>query len=985
MRGSGRVTTFAQKLLAALLASVGVVLLLALFVVRRETGHQIDAVSERMTGQSREAFRELEELKRRDLERLGSAFTDSRRTVAAVEAAAAEPSAAAQELEWLIQTVRYELELKRMPHSLVAFTDARGEPIVTLRDGVVAPGEDPAQLRAPALRLVETGAAGVDAHRAVGGELFAVQIRRLALGGALIGTVALGVPVDDAEATRLGDVLGVEICFVLSDECLAGTPFARAHLAELTAGERAGALVRAGDRRWRVIADELTPERPGEATRVLAVPMDETLAPFARIRRALLIAGVASLALALVLGLVLSRQLSGPVRDLVAATARVAAGSYSVRVPVRTNDELGQLGNAFNTMTEGLEQKERYRGLLDKVVSSEVAEELLRTDIALGGETREVTTLFVDISSFTPMTEGMEPQRVVALVNRIMSRLGEVVETHGGVVDKYLGDGLMALFGAPVARADHAVRAVRAALRMQEEMAALERERATGDAPVRVAIGIHTGPVVAGNIGSATRLNYTVVGEGVNLAARLCQGAGPGVILVSEAVHARTGDVFAMDAAGARPFKGFSRPLDVFEVTGERPPARPGSARGALSLLGTVLACVMATPSGASAQGGLPTLSDLGVRYMSPGGGLQVDMSGRLDIEGYFPQARPQWLVRATDPLLAGRLRLFADVFAGDALYALVEVRADRGEAPDDAPVEARLEQLFARLALPAGLQLQAGKFASPVGGYPSRHHGPEDPLIRPPVMYDYQTIIDPAAAPAALAGFLGWKDDPVRRPAGVPVIWNVPYPWGALLAGVAGRLDFRAGVLSAAPSSRPEMWRLDDEQLGRPSVVAAAGFRFIPELRVNAWYSRGSYMDELKQGALPAGTSLDDFVQELLGAEIVFARGHASMRAEMFANRWHVPNIPEDPRDISYSVEGRVKLAAGLFTAARYGAIRYNTLGGGGGVSGAWDHDIQRFQLGAGYRVLRNTEVRAEYLISRTSGVDPRDDLLSLQWWWAF
>jgi adenylate cyclase len=1032
--------TFGLKLLAALLASVGVVLLLALLVVRQETQRQVELVTDRYATRSREAFRELEDLKQRDLERLGSGFTDSRRTLAAVEAATAEPAAAGPDLDWLIQTVRYELELKRMPHSLVAFTSASADPFLTLRDGEIQNGADPASLRGPAQRIIRDGGDRADVYRALNGELFAVQVRALALDATVVGTVALGVTVDDAEARSLGDVLGVEVCFVLQGECMAGTPAAHANLPAFRQAldRHETSLIRVAGQRWRVLADSLSADRPGEALRIIAIPMDETLAPFARIRRALVLAGFGALSLALLLGLVLSRQLAGPVRDLVAATARVADGNFATRVTIRTRDELGRLGEAFNTMTEGLEQKELYRGVLDKVVSKDVADELLRSDIMLGGETREVTTLFVDISSFTAMTEGMEPQRVVRLVNRIMSRLGEIVESHGGVVDKYLGDGLMALFGAPVNRTDHAARAVRAALRMQETMKELEREQATGETPVRVAVGIHTAPVVAGNIGSSNRLNYTVIGEGVNLAARLCSGAGPGVILVSEATRDVVQDAFAIRSAGARPFKGFSRPLEVFQVTGagksgettegaardplearaDAPmpnadsPTRsdaggraqmplgapdsvedvdtgghasgggPLSPRRGLVLLLASLAAV--SPATARAQG-LPTLADLGIRYMSPGGGFQLDLSGRLDIEGYFPQDRPPWLIPETDPFVAGRARLFADLFIGESIYGLLEVRADRGEVPSNAPVDVRIEQVFARIGLPARLQLQAGKFATPIGGYPSRHHGPEDPLIRPPIMYDFPTIIDPSTSPGAVGGFLGWKNDPVRRAAGVPIIWGVPYPWGALLAGAVAGFDFRGGVLSAAPSSRPDMWRFDSDQFGRPSIVAVAGYRFVPELHASFFFSRGSFMDDLRAGSLPAGSEPGDFRQQLLGAELAFARGRASLRAEGYSNQWNVPNVGDNVRDLSYSIESTWKLTAGAFAAARYGAIHYNELSSVGGGAQPWDHDIARLQLGAGYRLVQNSELRAEYLISRTTGTDPRDNLLSVQWWWAF
>jgi hypothetical protein len=402
---------------------------------------------------------------------------------------------------------------------------------------------------------------------------------------------------------------------------------------------------------------------------------------------------------------------------------------------------------------------------------------------------------------------------------------------------------------------------------------------------------------------------------------------------------------------------------------------------------GAIALALALMPGAAVAQGGaLPTLADLGIGWRSSDGGFQLDLSGRLDVAGYFPQDRPQWVIPATDAFVAGRLRLFADLFVGEALYGLLEIRSDRGEAPDDGPFEVRVEQAFARLALPlpVGLQLQAGKFASPIGGYSARQHTAEDPLIRPPVMYDWHTIVNPAAAPGATAGFLDWKDDPVRRPAGTPIVWGVPYPWGALLAGAAGPLDFRFGLTSAAPSSRPDMWDFNGDRFGRPSFVAAAGWRVVPELRVQAYFSRGSYLDELRQGALPAGAELEDFFQELWGAELVFARGPAAVRAEAFANRWNVPNVGDDVRDRSYSIEAKAKLAAGLFAAARYGAIHFNDLDAAG-VREPWDHDVRRIQLGGGYRLLRNTELRLEYLISRTDGVDPRDDLFSLQWWWEF
>jgi hypothetical protein len=446
-------------------------------------------------------------------------------------------------------------------------------------------------------------------------------------------------------------------------------------------------------------------------------------------------------------------------------------------------------------------------------------------------------------------------------------------------------------------------------------------------------------------------------------------------------------DAFAFTPLGERTFKGFSRPLPVF-AAGEALDRAGARSRSGVAVLLVAAAIVASGPTPARAQDepGLPTLSGLGLGWRSASGTFQLDLSGRLDLEGYFPGERPQWLIPETDPFPAGRLRLFTDVFAGDHVYGMVELRADRGEAPADAGVEVRLEQAFVRVALPlpGRFHVQAGKFALPVGSYPERHHTPDDPLIRPPIMYDHRTIVATAAVPAATAGFLNWKNEPPRRPVGAPIIWNVPYPWGAMLGAGAGRFDARVAWISIAPSSGPDTWGLDTDRFERGTFTAAATLVLTPELRVAGYFARGPFIESAPAGTLPAGSSVDEFDQRLIGGEAVFARGPVAARAELFVNRWDVPNVNGAVDDLSYSIESKVKLTAGLFAAARFGEIRFNDVDAGT-ASGPWDYDIRRFQLGAGYRLLRNTEIRAEYLLSRSDGDDPSDDLFSLQWWWEF
>ena len=442
--------------------------------------------------------------------------------------------------------------------------------------GRIIGGDDPAGVMSLVDRMYEEGAFEVRAYRVVGGRLYNVHAAFLELAGRPVGTFSLGLPMGDAEANLLGGVVGAEVCFVAAERCLAGTPGTAGGLLDrMVAGVADGGPRQIEERgeRWSLSA---TPLDPGDATvsrRVMAVPLDPVLEPFDRISRTLGLAGLAALAMSTLLGAALARGLTRPVRALAAATGRVARGDYNAEVSVSSREEIGALATSFNQMTHGLRLKERYRGVLNKVVSPEVAEELMRGEVELGGENREVTVLFADVRGFTPLTQGMEPQAVICLLNDSMAVMSSAVDAEGGVVDKYVGDMIMAVFGAPVHTQDHPSRAVRAAIRMRAGMAAMNEERARrGEAPIRIGVGVNTGVAVAGNMGSPERLNYTVLGETVNLASRLCSAAAPEQILVSRATVDAAGGVRATPLGG-RSIKGFSGDVEVFAVEEAPPPA----------------------------------------------------------------------------------------------------------------------------------------------------------------------------------------------------------------------------------------------------------------------------------------------------------------------------------------------------------------------------------------------------------------------------
>jgi adenylate cyclase len=984
--------SFRMKLLFALVGTVSVLGAVSLFVVRLEMQRQIDWIVRRTAERAQQALVELERFRRAELARLAQRLTGSVRIAAALDAALDDNDA-----RLFVERVTYELTLAELERGLVAFTDRAGVSFVTLLDGTLLPsdagGED------PFVRPLVDGAPGpVSGYRVLNGKIFAVQAHTIELFGEPIGTLTVGFPVDDEVAGRLAEIIDAHVCFAVLRRCSAASAAARS--GELhtwlsaAAGSQKPTFVTWEGRRLALVSSALVAGR-ADMHSVIAVPIDEPLQPFERLQRAEWLAAGGALALALIFGAVLSRGLTRPIQSLMAATERVRHGDFDFQVSIRSRDELGHLAEGFNQMTAGLLLKERYRGVLDKVVSPDVAEELLKGDVTLGGETREVTTLFADIRGFTTMTEGMEPQAVIEMLNEWLELAGTAITAEGGIVDKYVGDQIMAVFGAPIPQNDHALRAVRAALRMQAATTSLSDARcARGEMPIEIGVGINTGRVVAGNTGSAKRLNYTVLGEAVNVASRLCAEAARHELLVSEATYAQVATHVRATALPPRTVKGLSRPIQSFVVHGlcEGIPGRVTVSPTCLPvvLFATVFASIPA-PSAAQAWFDLPTLSELGLRYISPDGSIQVQPSLRIDLEGYMPGQEPAWLIPERDPFAAGRVRLFADVLLGERVFGLVEVRADRGQAPAAAPAEIRFQQAFVRVTAVTGskLHVQAGRFVSPFGNLPQRRNGPADPFIRPPMLYDYRTVISPRMIPPSNDAFLTWKDrDPERfRAQGSPIVWDTPYQLGVMFVGAAvRRFAYRLAVMNSAPSSGPDEWtRLSFGAAQRPSFVAHAAYQLTPELQVGGAYSVGGFL-EAAAADLPPGTRPRDFVQEMQAVEATFTRAHLELRGEVVWDRWEVPQVIENPHDLSWYLEGKLTLAPGLFGAVRYSAIYFNDIARQVGGSAAWDHDVDRWQLGAGYRLGRSSEARGEYMWNHSAGPrDPHDNLLSLQWRWMF
>jgi adenylate cyclase len=308
----------------------------------------------------------------------------------------------------------------------------------------------------------------------------------------------------------------------------------------------------------------------GEAQVVLDVDAVTGRVIRAARRQVLLAAGVL-LGVGLVIAFIVSGMVSRPLRRLRLAVNALAAGDLSARVEPSSRDEIGVLTRAFNEMSESLGEKRRIETAFRRYVSDHVLREVVESPeaIHLKGELREVSVLYLDIRKFTRLTGAIGAERIVAFLNEAFDLITGRLLEHGATVDKYIGDAILAYLGAPIETDDHAQRSVAAAIAVQRAIHERNRRCENSGQPfvrLEVGIGIHTGPVVVGNIGSELKMDYTAIGEPVNIANRLQSLAGPGQIKITGEVRERLGLLCDVKAEGPRMLEGIVQPIEVFEV-----------------------------------------------------------------------------------------------------------------------------------------------------------------------------------------------------------------------------------------------------------------------------------------------------------------------------------------------------------------------------------------------------------------------------------
>jgi len=257
---------------------------------------------------------------------------------------------------------------------------------------------------------------------------------------------------------------------------------------------------------------------------------------------AIIVTTLGILAIGIIIVAVFVTVMIKPIKLLARGVTAIAAGNFDQKINISRGDELGDLTDAFNDMAKSLREKEVIKGAFSKYVTKNVMDRILEhpDGLKLGGEKRVITIFFSDIRGFTPMSEVLTAEEVVHLLNEYFTAMTTIIFKYEGTIDKFMGDAIMAVYGAPIEMSDHAERAVLAAVEMSEKMKELQAKwKMEGKREVNIGIGINTGEVVVGNIGSNERMEYTSIGDNVNLTQRLESVAEKGQILISAATYER--------------------------------------------------------------------------------------------------------------------------------------------------------------------------------------------------------------------------------------------------------------------------------------------------------------------------------------------------------------------------------------------------------------------------------------------------------------
>lgn len=295
-----------------------------------------------------------------------------------------------------------------------------------------------------------------------------------------------------------------------------------------------------------------------------------------QLRNQVIIFGLIFALIALITGFVIGGRLTRPIRVVADGARKLTRQEFSHRIKVTAKDEIGEMADTFNHMAESLEEYDArikrevaIRTDLSRYLTAELVEAVInrKADLSLGGKRQDVTILYADVVNFTPLSESHEPEVVVGLLNELFTILTQIIFRHEGMVDKFIGDCVMALFGAPDPKEDSPERAVQTAIDMIRWLEVGNKKwKREYKVELKLAISIHCGEVIIGNVGSEKRMEYTAIGDAVNTAARMEKIAKTNQIVISEAIKKRLPARFSIQPLGSYELRGKQGGIELFEV-----------------------------------------------------------------------------------------------------------------------------------------------------------------------------------------------------------------------------------------------------------------------------------------------------------------------------------------------------------------------------------------------------------------------------------
>ena len=556
-------TTVRKKLIALVLVCVAPAVLGAILQSNASRRQVLEQVERRVDGANRRFESELEEYQRTSRLALTLADLTPRFQKALAER---DRERAQRFIDRLAEVYKYRV---------IAAADAQG---VLLARGNAERGNlaslGPDTSPAFAELLADKPVTGLVSIQLDGKPTYAlVSSAPVHLEGPQVGAIAVLTPITSRYLEYLEGKLNADLAISVNGKLLAATSD---HPAPRLKAESADAVIQEEGQKLFAVKT-FKPEalqRPGLV--VEATASRDVTELHEEKRRALLLhlAGLGAVLL-VVLGLALrfAGRLGSTVKGISDAAEHVKRGKYVSAQVIRTGDELEGLALNFNDMVRGLEERDRLRDTFGRYVTRQVADHLMKGNLDLGGELVPVTVLFSDIRSFTSISENMDPRALLDFLNEYFSGMVESVMHHHGVVDKFIGDAIMAVFGAPVPEPNDPLNAVKAALEMRSRLDKInENFRKRGLPEVRTGIGLHSGQVVAGNMGHSERMEYTVIGDAVNLASRL-EGMTKELqcdVVLSEDLYVQVEEHVQAEPLRKIKVKGRDREVMVYRLIGLR-------------------------------------------------------------------------------------------------------------------------------------------------------------------------------------------------------------------------------------------------------------------------------------------------------------------------------------------------------------------------------------------------------------------------------